>query len=318
MAPKHVMSPIAGKHWSARAGAWRLLVAGLVLAVPVSVAVALGWLKWNEDELVFRAAISRERILAPLPPEFETVEIALAGGEKLAAVVRRAPAPGPGLWVLHLHGNADSAFSRTQLRHIDQLAGRGFDVLAPDYRGFGRTPGQVSEANMHEDAEAALQWLAARHVPTGRVVLWGHSLGAGPALELATRHRVAGVVLFGAFTSIDDMAAELYPWLPVRWVVGIHFDNLERIRSVRVPVVIVHAAGDRTVPYAHGQRLHAAANEPRHFITLRATSPDGFGGHVDALYEQLDTVVPLLEAMAPGDDARAPSAAENRLHPVNQ
>jgi pimeloyl-ACP methyl ester carboxylesterase len=83
-------------------------------------------------------------------------------------------------------------------------------------RGFGETPGEPSEAAMYEDSEAAYQELLRRGVPQQRIIVLGHSLGSGPAVFLATRHKAAALVLFGAFTSIPDAAAGQYPYLPVR------------------------------------------------------------------------------------------------------
>ena len=276
---------------------WLRSVVVLGIAGFVFVAAALAWLKWHEAELVFQTQASRARMAAELPAGFEQVAIALNNGDQLAALLLRATTPESGYWVLHLHGNADSAFSANQQALVKALASRGLNVLAIDYRGFGRSPGEATETHMYEDAEAGLQWLIGQRVPPGKIILWGHSLGSGPAVHLARRHPVAGLVMFGAFTSIDDAAAEAYPWLPVRWVVGIHFNNLERISSVRVPVVIAHAVTDRTIPYRHAERLFAAANEPKRLLRLQALSDDGLGGHVNALYEQLEVVWPVMEGL---------------------
>ncbi len=256
----------------------------------------LAYLKWNETELVFQLGQSHAYRLATIPAGIERVDLPLAGGEKLAIVVRRATGTS-GFWILHLHGNADSMLSPTQLDHVQKLADLGFNVVAMDYRGFGASTGLATEANVLEDAETAFQWLITQGVPPERIILWGHSLGSGPAVELAARHRVAGLVLFGAFTSVADVAADVYPWLPVRWIVGIHFYNLQRIRNVHVPVIMAHVVTDLTIPYSHGGRLFAAANEPKRFFRLKAKSDDGFGGHVNALYEQLEVVTPAMKDM---------------------
>jgi hypothetical protein len=276
------------------------LAAGLVIVLPY--AGIVGWLKSSESELVFRAAMSRSRAdPGEARPSFmREVRISLPAGESLNGfALEAAPARSRGRWILHLHGNADTAFSAGQVRHAIALREQGFDVLAFDYRGFGRSAGMPSEANVQEDAEAAFQWLIDQGVPAGRIILWGHSLGSGPAMELAARHPVAGLVTFGAFTSVPDRGAELYPWLPVRWIATIQFDNRRRIGDVRVPVVLVHATTDGTIPVAHAEALFAVANEPKRLLKLQAISADGFGGHYSAAYEQLDRVVATMgEVMA--------------------
>jgi hypothetical protein len=157
-------------------------------------------------------------------------------------------------------------------------------VLGLDYRGYGLTPGVVSETHGYEDAEAAYQELKRRGVPDDHIVLWGHSLGSGPAVYLATRHPAAALVLFGAFTSIPDMAAETYPLLPVRLLVG-------------VPLLIAHSVSDAVVPYAHALKNFAAAQDPKRLLTLRDPPNDGLGGHVNALYDHLDELLPPLTAL---------------------
>jgi uncharacterized protein len=142
-------------------------------------------------------------------------------------------------------------------------------------------------ASSTEDAEAAYQELIRRGIRPARIILWGHSLGSGPAVVLATEHVAAALVLFGAFTSVPDAAADTYPHLPVRWIVGIHFDSLRRMRDVHIPMVIAHSVSDILIPYHHAQRLFSAANEPKRFVALNVTPADGFGGHVDALYDNL-------------------------------
>jgi fermentation-respiration switch protein FrsA (DUF1100 family) len=221
-----------------------------------------------------------------------------ASGAPLAAVLlRTAPQADSGYWVLHLHGNAETAFSVSQFAHAAALVQRHLNVLGFDYRGFGATPGEVSEQHVYEDAEAAYQFLLARGVTDQHIIIWGHSLGSGPAVYLATRHPAAALVTFGAFTSIPDMAAVTYPWLPVRALVGVQFNSLQRMPAVHIPVLIAHSVADLTVPYAHAARLLAAANEPKRFLRLDYPSQDGFGGHVDALYEHLDELLPLLSKL---------------------
>jgi uncharacterized protein len=286
-----------------------LIAAGGML---LAVAVAMAWLKAHEDELVFAVARSRQHMSTALPADAERVSIREPGGAELAALVFRAEAPADtGFWILQLHGNADSAFSPWQLRHCEALRRSGFNVLEIDYRGFGPTPGQPSETAMYEDSEAAYQDLLRRGVPSSRIILLGHSLGSGPAVLLATRHPAAALVLFGAFTSIPDAAASRYPYLPVRLAVAVQFNSLARIGDVHIPVIIFHSRGDRVIPYEHALKLLAAANEPKRLITFDSSSNDGFGGHVDALYEHVDILRAALDSLVPALAAAGPSSASS-------
>lgn len=263
-------------------------------------ALAMLWLKTHEDELVFAGAISRQNLMESLPADAELIAVPVTNSPDLAGLVFRAePGTGNGFWILQLHGNADSAFSRWQVRHCEALRLAGFNVLEIDYRGFGRTPGQPSEAGMYDDVEAAYQFLAQRGVMANRIIILGHSLGSGPAVRLATRHPAAALVLFGAFTSIPDAAADRYPFLPVRLAVAVQFNSLRRVHDVHMPIVIAHSRADALIPYSHALKLYAAANDPKHLITFDSASSDGFGGHVDALYDHVNVLQAALAGLIP-------------------
>jgi len=276
----------------------RSLIGSLSLMLVMGGAVA--WLKLHENELVFATQRSRLHLLTRLPAEAERVTVAVSAGAPLAGLLFHADrADDTGYWILQLHGNADSAFSIWQVRHCEALRRVGFSVLDIDYRGFGLTPGVASEAGMYEDAEAAYKSLLLRGVPPGRIILLGHSLGSGPAVLLATRHEAAALVLFGAFTSTPDAAADQYPLLPVRYVASVQFDSLSRIHEVHMPVIIAHSRADTLVPYSHALRLFSAANEPKRLITFDSPADDGFGGHVDALFEHPQVLRSALGALLP-------------------
>ncbi len=271
-----------------------------VMSLIVLTAAAVAWLKLHESELVFATERSRLYLTKELPADAERVSIPVAAGTELAGLVfHPGAANDTGYWILQLHGNADSAFSPWQLRHCQAIRRAGFGVMDIDYRGFGMTPGIASEAGMYEDAEAAFKALVKRGVPPSRIILLGHSLGSGPAVLLATRHRAAALVLFGAFTSIPDAAADTYPLLPVRYAASVQFDSLARMSAVHMPVIITHSRTDTLVPYSHALRLFAEANEPKLLLTFDLAANDGFGGHVDTLFEHLDELKSALAGMLP-------------------
>ena len=270
----------------------------VVIAIVVVMAAALLRLKAQESELVFRTQASHDRALSasPLQPALR-VNIPTADGNELAGILLRAtPQRDTGFWILHLHGNADSAFSEVQRQHIEVLHGLGFSVLAFDYRGFGLSPGEASEANVYQDAQAAYQYLVRSGAVPKNIILWGHSLGGGPATYLAAQNKAAALVLFGAFTSIPDAAQDAYRFLPVKWIAHIQFDSLARLPDVRMPVLVAHSVSDKTIYYHHAQELYGAANQPKELLPLRA-APDGFGGHVQALYDRPDLIADRLSKL---------------------
>ena len=274
-------------------------LAGAAAVALVAYGAAIAWIKTHESELVFRAGSSHRGLEAALPAGALAVGIPLSGGASLRALELDPPGNSP-WWILHFHGSGTSAFTAREIAHTAVLRDRGFHVLAPDYRGFGASAGTPTEAHVYEDAEAAFGWLVARGVDPAHIIVWGHSLGSAPATELVTHHAVAALVLYGGFTSVADRGAELYPWLPVKWIATIGFDNLGAMPRLRAPVLVAHALEDRLVPYRQSQRLFAAAHEPKVLLTLTGYRDDGFGGHLDVLYDQLDRLMPRLAAWLPG------------------
>ncbi|HEY7423048.1 MAG TPA: alpha/beta hydrolase [Gemmataceae bacterium] len=170
--------------------------------------------------------------------------------------------------VLFCHGNGGNLSHRGRaLPHwIDELSQA---VLLFDYPGYGRSEGEPSESSCYAAGAAAYDWLHnVQKVPAERILLYGGSLGGGVAIELAHRRPHRALVLVASFTSFPDMAQKCFPWLPGRWFVRNRFDNLGKIADCRGPVFIAHAPQDALVPFEQGQRLFAAAAEPKQFLPL--------------------------------------------------
>ncbi len=177
--------------------------------------------------------------------------------------------------VLVCHGNAGNIshrLDRTLLMH----SRLGVDVLLFDYRGFGQSTGRPNESGTYDDARAAYRYLVEeRGVAEDGIVLFGESLGAAVALQLATEVRAAGLVLESPFTSIRDMAREAYPFIPNGWM-RTRYENIEKIPTLEMPLLVVHGTDDNTVPFAQGKHLFEAANEPKRFLPIAGA------GHSDA------------------------------------
>jgi fermentation-respiration switch protein FrsA (DUF1100 family) len=117
--------------------------------------------------------------------------------------------------------------------------------------------------------------------------LYGESLGGAVAAWLAGERTSGALVIQGAFTSVPDMAAKLYPYLPVRWLCRFRYDTRQRLAKVRCPVLIAHSPTDEVVPYTHGRRLYEAANSPKVFLALTGGHNDGLLAAEDASRESL-------------------------------
>lgn len=206
---------------------------------------------------------SNQLIFRPPPASYqdsaEVLKLATRAGEKISALY--FPNPQATYTILYSHGNgSDLGSIRPLLIALQQL---GFSVLAYDYRGYGTSEGAPSEHNAYQDIAAVYQYLTATlQISPDRIILYGHSVGSGPSIDLATRHPVAGVILEGAFTSTFRVVTQI-PILPFD-----RFDNLSKIRAVRSPMLIVHGTEDRVIPFKHGQQLFEQANQPKQFVAI--------------------------------------------------
>jgi fermentation-respiration switch protein FrsA (DUF1100 family) len=227
---------------------------------------ATGWMWWTQDSLVYhpRTYTTPPSTPARLGLAFEDVRLKTADGETLAAWW--LPARGATRAVVVLHGNAGNITHR--LDYVQPFQRMGYSVLLPDYRGFGASSGKPSERGTYADADAAWAWLMARGFKPQQVVVLGESLGGAVAAELASRVQPGALILASTFTAMIDLGAELYPWLPVRWVSRYRYDTLAGVRAYRGPVLVAHSREDELVPYAHGERLHAAVQGPRQLLLL--------------------------------------------------
>jgi uncharacterized protein len=177
------------------------------------------------------------------------------------------PAHGRGGAVLVCNGNGGDRSLRAELALA--LNRMGLSVLLFDYRGYGGNPGKPSEGGLTADARAALDWLGAQSdVDSQRIVYFGESLGAAVALGLAVERPPAALVLRSPFTSLLDVAAVHYPWLPVRRLLLDTYPSIDRIASLRAPVLVIAGDRDDIVPAALSRRLFDAAPEPKQYVQV--------------------------------------------------
>ncbi|OAN48155.1 alpha/beta hydrolase [Paramagnetospirillum marisnigri] len=160
--------------------------------------------------------------------------------------------------VVFFHGNSGTIASRAFKAR--SLLDAGFGVFLAEYRGYGGMPGRPSEKGLYADGRAVVQWLLSRGVPASKIVLYGESLGAGVAMEMAGLMDPMLVVLECPFTSIPDLAPPyVVPPLP-HLLISDRFDNLSKMAGLRVPLLIVHGERDETVPVEMARRLLAATS----------------------------------------------------------
>ena len=245
-----------------RAALALLLLAGLVWAG------AAGALWVGQERLLFKPV--------PLPPEVRLSDepdvserVVEVPGARLSVLELRLPDP-KGV-VFFLHGNS----ANLKEWFIDGSLYRraNLDLVMMDYRGFGKSTGRIeSEAQLHDDVEAVWQSIAARYRGK-RVVAYGRSLGTGLAAAWAAEHQPDLTILVSPYSSMRDLAALHYPWVPGA-VVRYPLRSDEAVQRIRSPLLLVHGDQDRLIPLAHSQALAARANDARVVVITGA-------GHAD-------------------------------------
>ncbi len=207
-------------------------------------------------------------------PEMAPVTLETTDG--LALLAWHAPARAGRATVVVFHGNAGNLAHRAPKARA--LIDAGYGVLLVAWRGFGGNPGAPSEDGLYEDGRAAFRFLAGRGVAPARIVVYGESLGSGVAVQMATEYGIAAIILEAPFTSIVDVAARHYWYMPARWLLLDRFDSEAKIGAVAAPILVLHGLRDAVVPADLGRALFAAAPEPK----VERLFEDG--GHSD-LYE---------------------------------
>ncbi|MBM4032615.1 MAG: alpha/beta hydrolase [Planctomycetes bacterium] len=259
--------PLARKQTSVR----RRIVT--ILATIAAIYCALCVLLYlTQSRLVYFPFREIEGTPRSLGLNYEEVKLRASDGVELSAwFIPRERARGT---VLFCHGNAGNISHR--LGVISMFHELGFAMLIFDYRGYGASQGSPTERGTYLDAEAAWNHLTnERKVPPQRIVLFGESLGGAVAAWLAKERTPGALVLQSTFTSLPDIGARLYWWLPVRLLSRFRYDARSHVRQAKCPVLVAHSPQDEIVPYALGRQLFEAANEPKEFLQLSGSHNDG-------------------------------------------
>jgi len=248
-------------------------------AIQIGLLVYLGLLAliyFKQDALVFQPSIDREFLSTPaaIGLAFEPLTLATTDGETLDGwhVPAKSGMQARGLAIV-FHGNAGNIGHR--LDYLRMFHDLGFASLIIDYRGYGRSSGRASEEGSYADADTA----------------WRHA---------------TALVLASTFTSVPDLGAEIYPWLPIRLLARIRYDSHERLAAIKSPILVIHSRQDDIIPFAHGERLYAAANPPKRFLEIAGGHNEGFVFGREAWVRELDDF--LRSAFTPREN-QTPAAA---------
>ena len=268
----------------------RILIALLGLFICLYTAV-IGYFMWIETSIVYHPAKNIRAAPTNEDVPFTMVSIPSSNSVQLSSwiVPPVDKALANGYWILFLHGNAGNvSTSRVWYRAFREI---GFYTLALDYRGYGASQGTPSEQGVYSDAQAAFDYLVEKQkIPADKILVYGHSLGASVAIDLALARHPAAIVIEGGLLSVPARGQELYPFLPVTLIARNRFDSASKISAVTVPKLFLHATHDTVAPIDHGKRLFDLALPPKRFVELK-------GDHGDAIRVDRETIATALQSL---------------------
>lgn len=175
--------------------------------------------------------------------------------------------------LLYFHGNSGSLAARTP--RFERFMDQGWGVFMMTYRGYGGSTGTPTESNNIADGIRAFDALTGMGIPPGTIVLYGESLGTGIASRVALQRSAAGLILDAPFTSIPEVAAQRFWFLPMRLMMRDQYDTARIIAQINMPLLILHGTQDAVVPVQMGRELARLAKQPKTYVELPR------GGHSD-------------------------------------
>jgi uncharacterized protein len=240
------------------------LVSTALITLFVGIAALILFVRWLEPRFAFFPSSGETETPRQFGIAYEPLTIDTADGEHLRAWLMRAPSPRAA--VVYFHGNGGNLSIWAPI--LAGLARRGLSVLAVDYRGYGASTGHPSERGLYRDVDATLT--RAWEVFDGSVpiVYWGRSLGSTMAGYAATVRAPHGLILESAFPNARAVIRTSPPLLVLSLFASYRFDTARYLRSVDVPILVMHGDRDGVIPYSLGRSLFDGIRGPKTFVTM--------------------------------------------------
>jgi fermentation-respiration switch protein FrsA (DUF1100 family) len=271
----------------------RVLLLGAACLVVIVIMLTVVW--FGQRRLIY-FPIGGEPAADGCGTSVAAVSFPTADGLQLNAWWFAAPTPPPRAAVLVFNGNAGNRGCRVPL--AEALRRGGLQVLLVDYRGFGGNPGSPSERGLAADSRAAYSYVTRRpDVDPARLVYFGESLGSAVAVDLASEHPPAALILRSPFTSMADIGAHHYPFLPVRFLIRDRFPSIDRIGRIRSPLLVIAGDRDGIVPFEYSRRVYDAAGTPKTLKVISGADHNDY--ELLAGHEMLESVLEFVNRHVP-------------------
>jgi len=210
-------------------------------------------------------------------------QVTTADGEALKVLELKTSNTAP--YILFFHGNGSLA--RYEIGRGQVLREAGYNVLLAEYRGYGGSSGRPSSKAILEDALLLHDWLITQGASS--IYVSGHSLGTGPATYIAANREVKALALEAPYSSLADVAADRYPFAPVKLLFKHDINSAENVRLVDEPVLIMHGTRDQVIPIKFGKKLYSSAKSTDKFVEIESA------GHGLARYGSIDRIVDFFK-----------------------
>lgn len=245
-----------------------LIVAGVYVLMSV-------FLFFTQSSVVYQPGRSIYMTPAEAGLDYEEIEYKTEDGIRISAWYIPAKAKESKRVVLFCHGNAGNISHRIDT--ITIFHNLGLNTFIFDYRGYGKSGGKPSEEGTYLDAAAAWDYLLReKGFKPGDIIIAGRSLGGSVASRLAGKKKPAALIIESSFSSVPDLGAKLYPFLPVRLLCRFEYTTGEYVKQVKCPVLVIHSPDDEMIPFSHGKKIFEAANEPKRFMQISGSHNEGF------------------------------------------
>jgi len=238
----------------------------IILFVPILLIIFFLFYKNIENHFVFAPQKELDFSPSDYALEWRDVFLNTPDGQSLHGWFFSAEPEKP--VILFFHGNAGNISHR--LDYIERLVRMGFNLFIFDYRGYGRSSGKPSEKGLYIDALCAYDYIInIEKLKPENIILLGRSLGAAAAIETAAKRDARSLVVESAFLSVRHMAKYMGIFSLISPFLPSNYNNLEKIKNIKIPKLIIHGGRDEIVPFSMGSELFAAAGPPKYFYPIK-------------------------------------------------